>query len=199
MAHQGQSNGRATRESLQIIPQWPLEDNEMPILEACVTQQEVLILAPNSSKPYPKVVDLIAAENPSRAYIEIPTKDKKNLDHHAPGWGCVYFCIMIPALGPGVFQEPEPGAVQFVAIKKLNIDVVNRALAEGKKVILAICLQALCRMLTSPPRRYRKIHTKSFGTNERVLRPCKICRSMSGGSVSPAVSLSLTLCSVYLL
>jgi hypothetical protein len=147
MAHQGdEGNGRATREHVQITPQQPLEDNEMPILEACDTRQEVLILSPNASAPYHKVIDLIATENPSRAYIEIPTKDRKNLDHHAPGWGCVYFGISIPAVGPGVFQEPALGTVQFVAIKKLNIDVVNRALAEGKKVknCRSACRPSVC-------------------------------------------------------
>lgn len=78
-------------------------------------------------------MDVVKANNPTQAYRFIPSREKKCLDHHAPGWGHVAFGIILPRVAEGIYQEPSPEKVEFVAIKRLNRAVVNQSLAQGKR------------------------------------------------------------------
>jgi serine/threonine protein kinase len=145
-----------------------LEETEQAILEDCITKPNVWVLSSSSSphqrqqqplhydgeivKSQKKLVsvDVMKAHNPTQAYLRIPSKTKKSLDHHGPGWGCVYFGIVLRrvygssstmnATSPSsdgdelLFQEPSsPEQVEYVAIKRLRKSVVLESLAQGKQ------------------------------------------------------------------
>ena len=160
----------ATQQQLRINPQPPInEDHDMPAFNRCWTDQEVQILSSTTGETYSKKVTLVAAsQNPAQAYIEIPTKDRKNLDHHGQGWGYVFFALAIPSVSdddhPGIFQEPQPGRVEYVAIKKLNIAVVDAALQAGKK--------------ENPYKEIRRMQT--IGDNHHVLKCIEALQDSNG-------------------
>jgi serine/threonine protein kinase len=151
-------------------PQPPLEETEQAVLEDCIAKPNVWVLS--SSPPQQPLhydgeivksqkklvsVDVMKAHNPTQAYLRIPSKPKKLLDHHAPGWGCVYFGIVLrrvyydphccssssssrqrgdeaAAATSLLFQEPSsPEQVEYVAIKRLRKSVVRESLAQGKQ------------------------------------------------------------------
>mmetsp|Transcript_36595 Transcript_36595/g.88697 ORF Transcript_36595/g.88697 Transcript_36595/m.88697 type:complete len:383 (+) Transcript_36595:448-1596(+) len=116
----------------------PAEEPEIPRILNCQTDQEVHVLpfVESSSNPAPpprrQVLSILSPQHPC-AYDIIPSKPYKDLDHHAPGWGRVYFAIVLPQVDDGMYQEPSPENVSFVAIKRLNKQVVHEALLQGKK------------------------------------------------------------------
>jgi serine/threonine protein kinase len=79
------------------------------------------------------MVDVVKAKDPIQAYMRIPAKRSIPLDHHAPGWGCVYFGVILPIVQAGVFQCPPPQQARRVAIKRLSKVVVHAALAHGMR------------------------------------------------------------------
>lgn len=114
-------------------PQPPLqEDYSQLVIEDCKTQQEVPVINHDGLRTT-MVVDVVKSQNPSQAYLRIPSKLPKNLDNHGPGWGCVYFGIILQGLGNNLFQAPSYDAVEYVAIKKLRLSVVSRYLKMGGK------------------------------------------------------------------
>ena len=85
-------------------------------------------------------VDVMRTVDPQRAYVRIPTKPVRSLDHHGQGWGCVYFGYVVHRVPGGggsdaasipTFQAPTPDTVQYVAIKRLRKAVVQRYLKVG--------------------------------------------------------------------
>jgi serine/threonine protein kinase len=79
-----------------------------------------------------QVVTFISPDHPW-AYNIISSKPEKCLNHHAPGWGYVFFGIKLPKVSEGVYRDPSPNEVQRVAIKRLNKQVVNESIQQGKK------------------------------------------------------------------
>jgi serine/threonine protein kinase len=79
------------------------------------------------------MVDVLKAKDPTQAYMRISGKRPIPLDHHAPGWGCVYFGVILPRVQAGVFQCPPLQQAQRVAIKRLSNVVVHAALEQGKR------------------------------------------------------------------
>lgn len=114
-------------------PQDPLREIEQPQIDRCLTEHPVLLVPYDSHDPQEGVVDIVRRDNPTRAYGIISSKEKKTLDHHAPGWGYVAFGIILPRLSDGVYQMPHPDDVEYVAIKRLNKKVVQKSLAQGKR------------------------------------------------------------------
>lgn len=114
----------------------PPEEIEIPRILNCLTEQEVHVLPFVESDPAPsprkQVLSILSPQHPC-AYDIIPSKPYKDLDHHAPGWGRVYFGIILPQGDDGIYHEPPPDDVSFVAIKRLNKQVVHQALEQGKK------------------------------------------------------------------
>jgi serine/threonine protein kinase len=146
--------GRTTQEdtttdsAYRIQPQPPLnEDYSQLRIDDCITQQEVPVIphgganvnaSASANQPTKMVVvDVMKSQNPSQAYLRISSKQPKSLDHHGPGWGCVYFGVILrrktTSNGSAAFQEPAPDAVEYVAIKKLRKSVVLHNLKLGKK------------------------------------------------------------------
>ena len=125
-------------------PQDPLPETQGPVLQEGTTKPQVWVIPPNETQPQVQTIDVIRAENNDRhgnnptqlaqaqAYKRIPTMTRKCLDHHAPGWGCVYFAVILPQVSPGVFQEPTAEQAQLVAIKRLKKSVVDDYLARGR-------------------------------------------------------------------
>jgi serine/threonine protein kinase len=115
----------------------PLEETDAPRILNCLAEQEVLILPHTevgeiTPPPRKQVVSIVSPDHPC-AYFIIPSKPSKNLNHHAPGWGHVFFGIVLPLVDDGIYQEPSPDMVTFVAIKRLNKQVVHTSLQQGKK------------------------------------------------------------------
>mmetsp|Transcript_11828 Transcript_11828/g.21867 ORF Transcript_11828/g.21867 Transcript_11828/m.21867 type:complete len:383 (+) Transcript_11828:167-1315(+) len=139
------ANGYTTQygdTAYRINPQPPLEEVDIPKIERCVTKpQDVVVLPPDdvddmSFDPQDSTrlpcVEVMKAENATQAYMKIQ-KQSKSLGHHAPNWGCVYFGIVLPRVGDGVFQCPKPEDAQHVAIKRLTKIVVDTAIRQGKR------------------------------------------------------------------
>jgi serine/threonine protein kinase len=122
-------------------PQDPLPETQGPVLEEAITKPQVWVIPPNETEPQLQTIDVIKADNIHRnnptqnaqAYMRIPTMARKNLDHHAPKWGCVYFGVILPQVSPGVFQAPTAEQAQLVAIKRLKKSVVDDCLAQGRR------------------------------------------------------------------
>lgn len=131
------SSHRRKKDSTYIIrhtqPHDPTPENEQPRIDPCLTDHPVWLVPHGSQDPEAGVVDIVRRENPTQAYCIISSKEKKSLDHHAPGWGYVAFGIVLPRLADGVFQMPNPDGVEYVAIKCLNRRVVDQSLAQGKR------------------------------------------------------------------
>eukprot|EP00980_Cylindrotheca_fusiformis_P007183 scaffold1514_cov118-Cylindrotheca_fusiformis.AAC.3 len=121
----------------RIQPQQPVHQTEFPRIVNCLAEQEVQVLphVEIGEAPLPprnQVVSIVSPEHPC-AYFVIPSKPPKSLDHHASGWGDVFFGIILPLVDDGIYQEPSPDAVTYVAIKRLNKHVVHESLQKGKK------------------------------------------------------------------
>jgi serine/threonine protein kinase len=114
-------------------PQDPLPETEHPQIDACLTDQPAWLVPRNSPEPEEGVIDIVRRDNPKQAYRILPSREKKNLDHHAPGWGFVEFGIVLRRLAEGVYQMPHPDTVEYVAIKRLNRKVVDHSLTQGKR------------------------------------------------------------------
>jgi serine/threonine protein kinase len=129
--------GRTTQTdtAYRIQPQDPLPETDPPRIDHCLTKQEVLVVPYNTSttEACKRTVDVVKSQNPQQAYVTIPSKEKKSLNHHAPGWGHVFFGVCLPIIAPGVFQEPPPESVEYVAIKRLCKAVVDKSLSQGKR------------------------------------------------------------------
>lgn len=110
----------------------PLEETEAPVINPCVPNQEVQVIPYNGDLPKTQKVDIISRTTQCAYYI-IPSKPGKSLNHHAPGWGFVYFAIVLFQVSEGLYQEPEPDNVQYVAVKKLSKEAVHKSLKQGKK------------------------------------------------------------------
>eukprot|EP00934_Nitzschia_sp_Nitz4_P008045 Nitzschia sp. Nitz4//scaffold36_size144017//37676//38815//NITZ4_003074-RA/size144017-processed-gene-0.35-mRNA-1//1//CDS//3329549420//8035//frame0 len=117
----------------RIRPQEPLQEDELPHLDPCHTNQTVWYFPHDAHEPVEGVVDIIRAQDPSQAYRIITSREKKDLDHHAPGWGHVAFGIILHRRPDGLYQEPSPDTVEWVAIKQLNRAVVLQSLEQGKR------------------------------------------------------------------
>lgn len=114
----------------------PLPETQDPVLHEGITRPQVWVLLPpgeSTTEPQKQIMDVIKAENPTQAYMRIPTMAKKSLDHHAPRWGCVYFGVILHQVSPGVFQAPTAEQAKLVAIKRLKKSVVDACLAQGKR------------------------------------------------------------------
>ena len=85
----------------------PLEETEAPVINPCVPNQEVQVIPYNGDLPKTQKVDIISRTTQCAYYI-IPSKPGKSLNHHAPGWGFVYFAIVLFQVSEGLYQEPEP-------------------------------------------------------------------------------------------
>lgn len=115
------------------IPQDPILETELPTIDPCFANKHVWLVPLDSPEPQEGIVDVVKQENPRQAYQIIKSQSKKDLDHHAPGWGSVAFGIVLPRLAEGVYQKPPPDCVEHVAIKRLNKQVVQESLAQGKR------------------------------------------------------------------
>ena len=114
-------------------PQDPLPETDQPKIDPCLTDQQAWLVPHNSPDPVEGVIDIVSRDNPKQAYRILPSREKKTLDHHAPGWGFVVFGMILPRVAEGVYQMPNPETVEYVAIKRLNRGIVDHALAQGKR------------------------------------------------------------------
>jgi len=114
-------------------PQDPLPETDEPQIDPCLTDQAAWLVPHNSPDPDEGVVDIVRRDKPTQAYKILPSREKRNLDHHAPGWGFVAFGIVLRRLHDGIYQMPHPDTVEYVAIKRLDRKVVDQSLAQGKR------------------------------------------------------------------
>lgn len=115
------------------VPMQPLPEPGRPHLDECVTNQQAWLVPSDSLDPDEGKVDIVKKDNPKQAYMIDPSLERKNLDHHGPGWGFVCFGVVLPRVAEGVYQIPSQDRYDRVAIKCLNKRVVNAALQAGKK------------------------------------------------------------------
>jgi serine/threonine protein kinase len=108
----------------------PLNEQQ-PVLEFCLTNQEVLVEYPNDPDRKYDTINLVKAFNPQQAYMINPYIQKISLEHHGEGWGYICFGIVLPRLEEGVYQMRNQ--CERVAIKCLNKRVVEAELRNGSR------------------------------------------------------------------
>ncbi|KAL3919668.1 MAG: hypothetical protein SGILL_003642 [Bacillariaceae sp.] len=80
-------------------------------------------------------VEVMKANNAHQAYMKIEAKGSKSLNHHGPGWGSVYFGVILPQCEGrnNVFYCPRQEDAKLVAIKRLSKAVVQQSLQQGRR------------------------------------------------------------------
>jgi serine/threonine protein kinase len=151
----------ASNEIQQPLP--ALEEDEMPVLEQCTTHPPLgsyVVLPPpdladdddeilfdphhessNRNSTLLPSIEVVKTNNPTHAYMKLDSKKSKLLDHHGPGWGCVYYGVILPRVkqptnrnhGVPVFQCPRQEEARLVAIKRLSKHVVDESIRQGKR------------------------------------------------------------------
>jgi serine/threonine protein kinase len=133
-------------------PQPPLDENEVGeiVIDECITNPQNLVVLPpdyhrrnqegredainfNMSGMGVVTVDVVN-KNPqkvSHAYMRIQQIPPVDLCHHYPGWGMVYFGIILPRVQEGVYHLPTEEMAQKVAIKRLSKPSVMEYLQKG--------------------------------------------------------------------
>lgn len=121
-------------------PQPPLEENifQEIVVDECITNpQHVIVLPPENSANANTVCNVpvdvvnINPHNVQHAYMRIQEIPPIDLGHHYPGWGCVYFGVILPMIQEGVFRLPAEEKAQKVAIKRLSKAAVGAYLEKG--------------------------------------------------------------------
>jgi len=121
-------------------PQPPLEENIFQdiVVDECITNpQHVIVLPPENSANANTVCNVpvdvvnINPHNVQHAYMRIQEIPPIDLGHHYPGWGCVYFGVILPMIQEGVFRLPAEEKAQKVAIKRLSKAAVGAYLEKG--------------------------------------------------------------------
>ena len=115
------------------IQQDPPAEIYRPHLEECRTRPTVWVIPPNSSEPQEIPIEVVRTNQPTHAYMRIPSMRTRSLDHHGPGWGVVYFGVRLRRVAENVYQAPKEDAAERVAIKRLRLSVVDASLAQGRK------------------------------------------------------------------
>ncbi|VEU45079.1 unnamed protein product [Pseudo-nitzschia multistriata] len=125
------------------LPEPPLPESDDPPLrlDPCVSRPTGLTVLPpcrssgtagESASPGLSV-DLVNA-NPLRcfqAYARIREMAPVDLGHHYPGWGLVYFAVVLPRVGEREFAMPHEESAEKVAVKRLSKAAVEEFLARG--------------------------------------------------------------------
>lgn len=141
-------------------PQPPQEENVLRdmIIDECVTNPQNLVVLPpdyNYRRNYHHhegrshghhnknqnhnngsigvVVDVVN-KNPQKAqhaYMRIQEMPPVDLSHHYPGWGTVYFGVILSRVRDGVYRLPAEEHAQRVAIKRLSKGAVIEYLQKG--------------------------------------------------------------------
>ena len=127
------------------IPLDPEPETFQPVIEDCMSNPLGVTVLPyipeddDDQMVEDEIqIDVMKTVDPQQAYVRIPTKPTKPLDHHGQGWGCVYFGFVVKRVQGGgqvgslpTFQAPTPEEVQYVAIKRLRKSVVQQYLDKG--------------------------------------------------------------------
>jgi len=138
-----------------VCPQPPLEENvlrEMVIDECITNPQNLVVLSPDYHRRSHKdghhhngndnsmcsivfdvKVDVVNKnlQNAKHAYMRIQEMPPVDLSHHYPGWGAVYFGVILSKVKEGVYQMPTQEKAQKVAIKRLSKAAVMEYLQKG--------------------------------------------------------------------
>jgi len=123
----------------------PLEEIQGVVIDECITNPQISVILPhdyhrqNPEDPrhhnavYNMTVDVvnINQEKASQAYMRIQEMPPIDLGHHYPEWGTVYFGVILPRVGEGVYHLPTEKKAQKVAIKRLSRASVNEYLERG--------------------------------------------------------------------
>jgi len=123
----------------QQAPVAPLSEPD-PQLHECLRDQQVSYIDEEGEfDPFANVdvstVDIVRRHNPEQAYIIDRNIEETILDHPLPGLGRVFCAVRLPRLEYGVYLRPQTEeSVERVAIKCLQINVVEAALRNGSRV-----------------------------------------------------------------
>lgn len=123
----------------------PLEENILRdmVIDECITNPKNLIVL--SSDYHLRnhnnngggngirnvVIDVVNKSLQTHAYMRIQEVPPIDLSHHYPGWGIVYFGVILPRVQEGVYQLPPQETARKVAIKRLSKDAVIEYLQKG--------------------------------------------------------------------
>jgi serine/threonine protein kinase len=135
-----------------------LAENEAAVIGNCVTRPQDVVVLPHEefggahhhnetaggngsndddeddvdTPQQPQLVVDVMNTSPesSHAYMRIP-RQPIILDHHGPGWGVVYFGVIVNKVGDGVYQAPSQSDARLVAIKRWQKSVIGPAVQRG--------------------------------------------------------------------
>jgi len=130
-----------------VNSQPPLEEDALLnlVIDECIANpKNLIVLPPNYHRdnhlddgpgvyPIDVPVDLVnkSAQKAPQAYMRIPEMPPIDLNHHYPGWGVVYFGVILPRVQEGVYQLPTEEEAQKVAITQLSKAAVIEYLQKG--------------------------------------------------------------------
>ena len=126
----------------------PLEEIGMRnmIIDECITNpQDIIVLPPNFHRRKHQngenidirnvacQIDVVNknANKAQHAYMRIQEIPPIDISHHYPGWGVVYFGVILSRVESGVYQLPAQENAQKVAIKRLSKSAVTEYLQRG--------------------------------------------------------------------
>jgi hypothetical protein len=116
-----------------------------PVLERCITRPPSTVLPFDATlvddrTDEPRLVDVMKAMDPQRAYMRINDFPPLQLDHPTPGWGIEYPAVVLHRVGGReqetaaaalTFQCPNPEDAEYVTIMRLSKAVVHARLGAG--------------------------------------------------------------------
>lgn len=119
----------------------PLQENNLRdmVIEECITNpKDFIVLSPDFHLGGPNnngianvTIDVVNKNLQTHAYMRIQEIPPIDLGHHYPGWGIVYFGVILPRVQDGVYQLPPEQSAQKVAIKRLSKTAVIEYLQKG--------------------------------------------------------------------
>eukprot|EP00522_Entomoneis_paludosa_P007071 CAMPEP_0172448696 /NCGR_PEP_ID=MMETSP1065-20121228/7647_1 /TAXON_ID=265537 /ORGANISM="Amphiprora paludosa, Strain CCMP125" /LENGTH=454 /DNA_ID=CAMNT_0013200259 /DNA_START=62 /DNA_END=1426 /DNA_ORIENTATION=- len=139
------AGARLTYAELNQSPvQGPAEETHVPLIGRAIVNPEGLELLDMNGGPLvpnvppdmvPPIHLINSNENEAQGGYAL-TRKLKNLSHHGPGWGELWFGIKYKQVRPGLYQAPQPGRGE-VAIKKLRKRVLDAVLRHGNDLPLS--------------------------------------------------------------
>ncbi|KAL3910715.1 MAG: hypothetical protein SGILL_007584, partial [Bacillariaceae sp.] len=119
-------------------PQDPLPEQINPEIHEGVANPQIWIAPQGNARAQPvfRQVFLCRRNHATQAYqiIQPPAFNPVELSHGGPVWGYLFMGVIIPRREDLIYVEPnDEASAQRVAIKRLDLQVVNAELARGSR------------------------------------------------------------------
>jgi serine/threonine protein kinase len=113
----------------------PLPEQINPEIGEGITSPQIWVIPQGSRQPVYRQVFVSKRNNAAQAYqiIQPPAFQPIELSHGGPVWGYLFMGVILPRRPDLIYEEPQEHEVQRVAIKRLDLTVVNTELQGGSR------------------------------------------------------------------